>query len=165
MRTTVIPAQITTVEDKIAGNLNFTQVLLLLAPVMWTGLVFTVFTPSMKLSFYKIPLILIITCICTILAIRIKGKLVLEWVMLITTFNLRPRFYLFDKNDDYVRVMDLPVLEKKPLFTLPTTTKKQKAKSESQVHVSELIRLEQLMSNHSLSFKTTKRGGFNVAIE
>jgi hypothetical protein len=31
MRTTVIPAQITTVEDRIAANLNLTQIILLLA--------------------------------------------------------------------------------------------------------------------------------------
>jgi len=29
MRTTIIPAQITTVEDKIAGSLNMTQILIL----------------------------------------------------------------------------------------------------------------------------------------
>jgi hypothetical protein len=34
MRTRVIPAQITTVEDRIAGNLNLTQILLLMIPVI-----------------------------------------------------------------------------------------------------------------------------------
>ena len=42
MRTTVIPAQITTVEDKIAGSLNLTQILILMIPVFWATIVYAV---------------------------------------------------------------------------------------------------------------------------
>jgi len=60
MRTTIIPAQITTIEDKIAGSLNFSQILLLMAPVLWGTLVYTLFSPVMKIAPYKIGLVLFV---------------------------------------------------------------------------------------------------------
>ena len=42
MRSTVIPAQITTVEDKIAGNFNLVQILLMMAPVLIATLLYTI---------------------------------------------------------------------------------------------------------------------------
>lgn len=165
MRTTVIPAQITTVEDKIAGSLNFTQILLLLLPMVWLGIVYILFIPSMHITAYKIPIVLLITIFCFILAIRFRGKLILEWVSLIATFNARPTYYIFNKNDGYGRTMDLPVFKRKPLLALKTIAKRKPKAVDSKVAVSELIQLEKLMSNHSLSFKATKKGGFNVAVE
>ena len=35
MRTTIVPAQMTTVEDRIAGNLNFTQIFLLVTALLY----------------------------------------------------------------------------------------------------------------------------------
>jgi len=78
MRTTVIPAQITTVEDKIAGNLNITQIIILMIPIFLTTILFAFVPPVMKLVWYKIPLILIVLFICLILAWRIKGRVVLN---------------------------------------------------------------------------------------
>ena len=42
MRTTVVPAQVTTVEDKIAGNLGLSQLLLLTLPVFGGSALFLV---------------------------------------------------------------------------------------------------------------------------
>ena len=55
MKVRSIPAQITTVEDKIAGNLNLTQILLLMIPVFWLMIVYTIFPPYMEFSVYKFP--------------------------------------------------------------------------------------------------------------
>jgi hypothetical protein len=103
MRSTVIPAQITTVEDKIAGNLGVSQLLLLAAPIFGGSALFVVFPPFFGYAVYKIVLIVCLTVICNMLAIRIKGTIVLRWVMILAGYMLRPRYYVFDKNSDYLR--------------------------------------------------------------
>jgi len=166
MRTTVIPAQITTVEDKIAGNLNLTQILILMVPVFWTTLVYALFVPGMHFTFYKLPLVLIVTVICVVLSLRIKGKVVIEWLAILSKYNLRPKFYVFDKNDSYLRTMDLPVFEKKPLkfFSKQKAVKTQKTISFNP-DFREIVKLESFMKKrkYRLSFKTNGNGGINVA--
>src|SRR5258706_11439844 len=111
MRTTIIPAQITTIEDKIAGSLNFTQILLLMTPVLWGALVYTLFALVMKLAPYKIGLVLFVTMISLILAMRVKEKIVAEWLGILVSYRLRPKYYLFTKNDITERIVDLPFIE------------------------------------------------------
>jgi len=150
MRTTIIPAQITTVEDKIAGSLSMSQIFLMISPVLWATLVYTVFIPQMKLSPYKIPLILIASLICLILAIRIKEKIVLEWISVIFKYKSRPKYYLFNKNTLCERQIDLPVV-----LNSKTVTKKTKQASngndESKLSVAELIKLESIMNSGKLA--------------
>ena len=113
MRTRVIPAQITTVEDKIAGNLNITQIGLLMVPIFFGTLVYMLFPPIMYIAWYKLAVILFVLFISVLLALRIKGKVVLHWVIILIQYNLRPKYYLFNKNDDYARTMDIIIFEKK----------------------------------------------------
>jgi hypothetical protein len=40
MKTTIVPAQVTTVEDRITARLTFTQLLLLVTPVFLSGAMF-----------------------------------------------------------------------------------------------------------------------------
>lgn len=158
MRTTIIPAQITTVEDKIAGTLNFAQILLLLAPVLWGTLVYSVFAPAMKVASYKIGLVIVVTAISLILAVRIKDKIVAEWLGVLLRYKLRPKYYLANKNDLTERIVDLPVIEtvKSPRKTpLMVSEKNTKAPS-----IGDLIRLEQAMNSKSLavSFRYGRKG-------
>ena len=97
-----IPAQITTVEDKIAGSLNLTQMTLLIIPVFVFMAIYVVFAPSMQFAWYKIPLFILSGSIPPILAIRIKEKIVLTWLVILLRYNLRPAYYLFNKNDSYL---------------------------------------------------------------
>ncbi|MBI2314443.1 hypothetical protein HYU93_00060 [Candidatus Daviesbacteria bacterium] len=167
MRTTVIPAQITTIEDKIAGNLSLTQILILMVPVFWTAIVYTLLTPAMKLAWYKFPLILIVLFICLTLSLRIKGKVVLNWLIVLLNFNVRPKYYLFNKNDAYQRIIDLPVVERKQvkLFKEKVVTK-EAPKTAPNFAVSDFVAFENFINNpnYSLSFKS-KKGGVNVAFE
>lgn len=166
MRTTIIPAQITTVEDKIAGNLTFTQMVLFLLPVIWMGVVYVLFSPAMHFSFYKIPFILLCTLVCFTLALKIRGKLILNWVHLIVTFNVRPAYFVFNKNEAYLRTLDGAAFEKKPILNFPALTGTSlKKKTTPHTDVPEWMRLEEVMRNHNLSFKSNKRGGFNVHVE
>ena len=50
---TVVPAQVTTVEDRIIGNLGFSQILLLIVPVFASAFIFGLFPPFMGGALYK----------------------------------------------------------------------------------------------------------------
>lgn len=168
MRTTVIPAQITTVEDKIAGNLNLTQILILMAPVFWTTIVYTVFFPQMHIALYKIPLILIVLVVSLLLALRIKGKVVIEWLIVLLKYQNRPKYYLFDKNDTFLRTLDLPRFEKKPVRFFKPKVKIAVVKQPSiKFGIADFVKLENIIGNpkYTMSFKSERRGGINVAFE
>ena len=98
MRITVVPAQVTTVEDRIMGNLSFSQMLLLVAPVFLGAMLYAGLPPMMGGSLYKYIVIGLLFVSCAVLAIRIRGKILALWLTIILKFNLRPQFYLFDKN-------------------------------------------------------------------
>lgn len=166
MRTRVIPAQITTVEDKIAGNLNLTQILLLMAPVFAITLIYGILPPKMHLAMYKVPLALVILLVSLILAIRIKGKVVIHWLILILRYNIRPRFYFFTKNDLYLRDLDLPVFEKKQRKLFKTTPAKQEISlTRPSLALRDLLSLRGVLDpNYSYSLKS-KKGGLYVAFE
>ena len=74
MRQTVVPAQVTTVEDKIAGNISFKQMLLLVAPVFLGGAMYVFLPPFLGYSVYKIVLWILFALVCATLAVRIKGR-------------------------------------------------------------------------------------------
>lgn len=115
MKTTIVPAQVTTVEDKIAGNLGFTQLLLLVTPVFLGAAVFVVLPPLFKVTVFKTALVAILAVVCILLSIRIKGVIVLNWMLILLRYNNRPRHYIYNKNDSYLR--DMPAIEKSALIT------------------------------------------------
>ncbi len=168
MRTQVIPAQITTVEDKIAGNLNLTQILLLMFPAFWTTIVYVLFIPRLEVVWYKLPLVLLVMFVCFSLAIRIKGKVLLNWLVIILRYNIRPKYFVFNKNESYMRALDLPVFEKKKIALFnKATAKKQTKKQIPNFSIKDLVKLETLIAdpNYSFSMKSARKGGLNVAVE
>lgn len=163
MRTTVIPAQITTVEDKIVGSLTLPQVFILLVPVFWTTLVFGLLPPQTHIVWYKIPLILLVLLACVILSLRIKGKVVINWLSLILQYNLRPRYYVFNKNDIYLRdVGKDEILKQKPAVAV----KKEIVIPAKKFSINDLQELEKFIHNphYSFSLKPDKKGGLYVAV-
>ncbi len=98
MKATVVPAQVTTVEDRIAGNLGFSQLLLLATPVFAGGLLYVVLPPFMNNAAYKMVLIGVLAFIFWTMAIRIKGTILLLWLVIVLRYNLRPSLYVFNKN-------------------------------------------------------------------
>lgn len=168
MRTRVIPAQITTVEDRIAGSLNLTQLLLLMAPVFWGTIEFIILPPKFHVSLLKILVAIVVAGICVTLSLRIKGKVVLTWVTILLRYNLRPRWYVLNKNDVYLRDMHMPLFEKRKfkLFTKRKTVK-QLTSLVPVASFADMLRLEQLITDarYTLSLKTNKKGGLNVGIE
>ncbi len=168
MRTTVIPAQITTVEDRIAGNLNLTQMILLIIPILWTMIIYILLFPTMGFALYKLPLIVTVTLFCLILAIRIKGKVMIHWLIILLRYNVRPKYYLYNKNDSFLRNLFLPVFEKKQrkLFT-KSPAKQEKRARNTNITLGDLAKLEVFLTNpkYAFSIKLGKKGGLNVALE
>ncbi len=164
MRTTIIPAQITTVEDRIAGNLNLTQIILLLIPLFITTFIYTVLPVTLHLTLYKLPLIFLAFIVCAILALRIKQRVVLQWIIILLRYNLRPRYFIFNKNDVSFRNV---ILSEPKLKTKATSQKvaKENIKLVSP-NIADLIKLEQLIINPkaNINFKFAKNGGINVGI-
>ncbi len=173
MRTTVIPAQITTVEDKIAGSLNLTQIVILMVPVFWTTLVYAILPPHMHLAWYKLPTVLVVVLICLILALRIKGKVVVSWLAVLFKYNLRPKYYVFNKNEAYLRELYMPEFEKKQIELLKIFKFKKAEKKKairlkaSAFGMKELLSLRVFINNpnYSISLKPGKRGGLYVSLE
>lgn len=167
MKTRAIPAQITTVEDRIAGNLNLTQIILLMLPVFWLMVVYAVLPQTMRLTMYKIPLIILVTVVSSVLALRIKGKVMIHWLVILLKFNTRPMYYVYDKNESFMRDIALPVFKKRQRRLLPRTKVIEEKKSIQVLSFADLIRLEDFVSNPKISFsvKTDRKGGLNVAVE
>lgn len=165
MKVTVVPAQVTTVEDRVAGNLSFSQLILFAIPVFGGSLLFAILPPFMEAHLYKISIITIFAALCVMLAIRIKGKIVLLWLIVLMRYRLRPRIYTLSKNtiacrEEYptpseltTRAKSAPALkeEKTPIPLLGDSEKAYL-----------LATLNDPMER--LAIELTKKGGLNVRI-
>lgn len=98
MRTTVIPAQVTTVEDTIAGTLTLSQIVLFVASIFLATAIYALVPTPFAFSLEKILLITLLGLTCLTLAIRFKGKLILHWLLLMTSYGIRPHRYTYNKN-------------------------------------------------------------------
>ena len=165
MRTTVVPAQVTTVEDKITGNLSVVQLLLLTLPVFAGGVLFVALPPFFSYAAYKIVLLVCFIALCAALAIRIKEKIVLQWLFVLLRFNLRPKYYVFDVNDTYLREKELAPLAE---HDAQETEKPQLRKRDnlSPLSTADLIKARDILANPAArpSFEINKKGGVSVRI-
>lgn len=161
MKVTVVPAQVTTVEDRIVGNLGFSQMLLMIVPVFVGGALFVILPPLMESALYKFIIMGIIAMICCILAIRIKGKVLATWLVVILRYNLRPQYYLFNKNSVNLRQDYAPV----PKVTDESKTKQIKTPVKlPRLNDIETVKVLAAIENPAarLRFETTRKGGLNV---
>jgi hypothetical protein len=165
MKSTVVPAQVTTVEDKIAGNLTFNQMLLMTTPVFVSGVIFAFLPPFMSLSGYKLVLAVTFALVCLTLAIRIKGRIVLSWIMVLSKYNARPRYYVYNKNDIHLRTTtnEQTNAPSKQSVKKKSTIKPNKIK----LPMKKMVWAEEVAINPSaqLEFRTTKKGDLRVYIQ
>lgn len=164
MRTTIVPAQITTIEDKVAGNLSFTQLMLLVAPVFLSGLTYAFLPPFVTFSAYKISIVGVIALVCATMAIRIKGRLVLDWLIVRAKYNARPEIYVHGINSIYLRDTSVQNTKKEqPTESEETTTVIQYEKPK----LPRLVRLEEALitPEADFHFRINKKGGLNVHIK
>lgn len=164
MKTQVIPAQITTVEDKIVGSLSFTQLLLLMVPVGLAAVIYILLPPMMSIAWYKLVLLISLSLPFVILALRIKGVLVVEWLQLVGSYLTRPKVYVADKNDGLFRT--LPVVEKKAKVQ-PVAVKVIKVQSVVEPSQSSLIHFEQQLALRKLAVRVvpSSKGGVHVVLD
>lgn len=98
MRVSVVPAQVTTVEDRIIGCLGFMQILVLVSAIVCGAGVFVVLPPMMGEAWYKYGIIAAVLVVGSTLSIRVRGVILAHWVSIIVRYNQRPMYYVADKN-------------------------------------------------------------------
>jgi len=163
MKVTVVPAQVTTVEDRIVGSLGFSQLVLVVAPVFIAAALFAVLPPAMGSAVYKYVIMGILAFLCCLLAIRIKGKILAAWLIVILRYNLRPKYYLFDKNVATLRE-SYPVRQEKMNKKAPVKTKKQAA--QPRLGIPETAKVLATIENPAakVRFETGKKGNLHVRL-
>lgn len=100
---TVVPAQITTVEDKLSGNFTVRQFAILMMPAIISMSVVLVAPPYSSMTWYKWLIIAVVSLLLVPLIIRVKGKIILDWVGIYARYLTRPKYYVYDKNTTYLR--------------------------------------------------------------
>lgn len=162
MRTTVVPAQITTVEDRIAGRLGLSQLLLLITPVFGGSAIFVILPPFFNYAIYKLVVIVCFATLCGLLAIRIKGKILLFWAIVLIRYNARPRYYVFNKNSAYARELNPPVISEEPVEAVETEAVMRTPLP--QLTAAELMRVESIITNPAanVQFVANRKGELSV---
>ena len=160
MRTTIVPAQVTTVEDKIAGSLGVSQLLLLITPIFFGSGLFVVLPPFFQYATYKLVVITCLIVLCGLCAIRIKGKILLLWVVVLCRYNVRPRYFVLNKNDMHTRELVVEdnrvVVDDTPPVTVSTVVPR--------LSVGELVAVESLVGDPvaGVYFRRDRKGVLNV---
>jgi len=163
LRTTIVPAQITTIEDKIAGNLGVSQLLLLVTPLFGGAALFAVLPPFFGSAPYKLVICVVLATVCATLAIRFKGRILLLWAIAILRYRLRPRYYVFDKRDQYLRDVEAGERELEPAEDESMEVAPQRFLPA--VSAQDMVFFERLgESGVNVHFKTNRKGELSVHV-
>jgi hypothetical protein len=154
MKTTVVPAQITTVEDKIAGSLNFIQIILLVFSLIIGTAFYGLISPKLHLSTIKIILMAVQFTFFGTLALRYKGRILADWLVVYLRYKARPRVYVFDKNDIIARELPIGASEMKIETVAEEEPRKDITKYDKSVEPSYLRTI--------IAVKPSKKGGLDV---
>ena len=157
MKSVVVPAQITTVEDKIAGSLNFIQIILLVFSLIIGTAFYGLIPPKLHLSSIKIALVIIQFAIFGTLALRYHGKILADWLVIILRFKARPRIYIYTKNDATSREMLVDPAPTAAENQPAKATIKCKSKKNAPAAYPEFAN-----SGAIVSIKPSKKGGLDV---
>jgi hypothetical protein len=164
MRISIVPAQITTVEDKIAGNVSVQQAMLLGVPILSGFIIALIFPPSGQFVAYKIAIVLGLFFVCGSLAIRIKDRIVAQWLKLFVVYSARPLHYVYDKNSTYLR--DTETTDVNTEETAPIQPVRKPIITTNNISPKEFVRLEQFATDvrAGMKFEIGKKGELNVRI-
>jgi len=164
MRTTVVPAQITTVEDKIAGSITLPQLILLVIPLITSTAVYASIGPRLHFTVIKTSLILLQFMVFDILAIRFRGKILGDWLVIYLRFAARPRLYIFTKNDTVGRDIAITKPEK-DTKEVPTAVEEKFISAE--LSLSQRMKLDRIFAEEKLSvrFRIAGKGGLDVSLK
>jgi hypothetical protein len=163
MKFTVVPAQVTSVEDRIAGNLSVMQMSLLALPVFGGSFLYAILPPFMGGAIYKYVLLGVLVVASSTLAIRIKGKILLSWLIVILRYNRRPSLYVYNKRSLIGReIVRAPA--KSTVKAVATKPAKKRKASLPSIGVAEAARMMKLIGGQDsdLRFEVNKKGGLCV---
>lgn len=102
----MVPAQILTIEDTIAGNLTMKQLALIGVSVLGSGSIYFLIEPANKVSLLKFLLLAVFNAVVLGSAIRLKGVLLMDWAFVGLVYMLRPRYWIYDKASTYLRITE-----------------------------------------------------------
>ena len=99
------------------------------------------------------------------LAIKVKGVLIMNWLLILGRYTARPGFYIYDKNSSAARSSDSSARQKRPEIVISPTATRQKSLAPA-LPPHEQFAIEALMNHPTskLHFKTDKKGNLHVAI-
>lgn len=161
MKVTVVPAQVTTVEDRIMGSLSFSQAILLIVPIFIGAALFACLPPLMSGSAYKYVLIGGLVLFGSILAIRVRGKIIAAWLATLLRYSVRPRIYVFNKNTVAFRAeySEQPAEVANEAEAMPSSHS-----PAMRLDLAETVTILTLLDapTTSLRFETSKKGGLHV---
>jgi hypothetical protein len=166
MKTTVVPAQITTVEDRIAGSLTLPQIVLMVMAMVIGSVIYAVVVPKLHFGAVKMTLIAIEILFFGSLSLRFNGKIVGEWLVIFLRFKSRPRRYVFTKNDPIHREVILES-DKKEISDKQNDNANNIEPEEKPLSLIEELNMQKIYYNDSLSisFKPSKKGGLDVTLK
>lgn len=157
MKQTVVPAQVTTVEDRIAGNLSLSQIMLLIAPVFVGTGAYLILPPIGKGAIYKFVIMAVLFLVCAMLAIRIRGKIVLFWLNVLICYNTRPRYFVFNKQTTYAR--EVTTTTKTPEPVLEVENKSERVKRQLSLTTADMLHIRSILDNPAANLHFENRKG------
>ena len=99
------------------------------------------------------------------LAIRIKDRIIAQWILLLLKYLARPRYFVYDKNTSYLRAK-IPRKADEIVATAVTETKKKPVVAPLDLPQHEVARLEHFArdSRAGLKYKVGKKGKLYVHV-
>ena len=160
-RTTTVPAQITTVEDKIIGSLGMIQLVLLGGALLGSGALFLCVPPANSTSVFKVVLMVVMDAFLCASAFRYKGELLLKWGVLGLHYAIRPSRWIYDKNSMYLRP---PSDDNRAKTTEATVEIEEVAYAPiDTLNTPERVRVERLMGSSSANVRyINTKGGLKI---
>lgn len=152
MKNSIVPAQVTDIQDRVAGSLTLTQLGLLVLPI-FIGLTLYLMPPDgMHIDTVKLVAMTTSAIICCISAVRFKKRTIAVWAIALLRYHLKPKTYVFDKNYGRTRI------EKEATEYIETPTQK------THHQPPPVIRHAYLMPELDVNFVRSKKGGLDVHI-
>ena len=89
-RARIVPAEVISVEDRLAGSLSMVQAGFLGAPLFLAAFLLLA-PPRLVVAPYKVLLVVLVGGFCLPLALRVQGRLVVFWLAVLWSYRSRPR--------------------------------------------------------------------------
>ena len=93
-----VPAEITSLENKVFGNLSLKQLIFFTAPALAIIFSFTILPTVLKYDLYKLVIAIVTGIPMAIMGIRVDKILIVERLALIVSYHIRPHRFISNKN-------------------------------------------------------------------